>query len=92
MDSLIQSDIVQTALWVGCIFTIVPLGSAMCAGLLISILQAATQVQEQTIGFIVKVVVVAFVFILNGGWMMDELTQLMINILQDIPNISRGGL
>ncbi|HBT18576.1 MAG TPA: flagellar biosynthetic protein FliQ [Clostridiaceae bacterium] len=46
---------------------------AMVVGLLISILQATTQVQEQTLTFVPKMIAVLFSFILLGAFMMNTM-------------------
>ena len=46
---------------------------SMLVGILISIIQAATQIHEQTLGFILKLVVVVLVLLVAGGWMMETL-------------------
>ena len=43
---------------------------SMLAGVLIAIFQAVTQIHEQTIGFILKVVIIVGVLLLAGGWML----------------------
>ncbi len=40
-------------------------------GLLISILQAATQVHEQTLTFVPKLIVIGLILLIAGGWMMN---------------------
>lgn len=55
-------------------------------GLIISILQAATQVHEQTLTFVPKLIAIGLILLLAGGWMMDtcadfakEIFKLMAN-------------
>ena len=45
----------------------------MAVGVLVAIFQAVTQIHEQTIGFVLKLVVIISVLLLAGGWMMDNL-------------------
>lgn len=42
-------------------------------GLVISILQAATQVHEQTLTFVPKLIAIGLILLLAGGWMMDSM-------------------
>ena len=46
---------------------------SMTVGVIVAIFQAVTQIHEQTIGFILKLVVVGGVLLMAGGWMMDTL-------------------
>jgi flagellar biosynthesis protein FliQ len=47
------------------------LGSALAVGLIVSILQAITQINEQTLTFIPKMIVIGVVLLLAGPWMLD---------------------
>ena len=46
---------------------------SIAIGLVIAIFQAATQIHEQTLGFILKLIVVILVLLVGGGWMMETL-------------------
>ena len=46
---------------------------AMLVGVVVAIFQAVTQIHEQTIGFVLKLIVVVAVLLLGGGWMMGTL-------------------
>lgn len=46
---------------------------SMLVGVLIAIFQAVTQIHEQTISFVLKVVVVLVVLLIGGGWMLETL-------------------
>ena len=50
-----------------------PLLLSMLIGILIAIIQAATQIHEQTLSFIFKVTVVIIVLLVAGSWMMETL-------------------
>jgi flagellar biosynthetic protein FliQ len=56
------------------------LAAALIVGLLISVLQAATQIQEQTLSFIPKLVAMALALMLMGPWML----QLWISYTQEL--------
>lgn len=63
------------------------LGSALIVGLLISILQATTQLQEMTLVFVPKIVVVLLVVVIFGPWMLNILTSFMYDLYATIPQI-----
>lgn len=63
------------------------LGAALLTGLIISILQATTQMQEMTLVFVPKIVVVLLVTILFGPWMLNILTSFAHNLWAAIPLI-----
>lgn len=47
---------------------------SMLIGLIISIFQAATQIHEQTVAFVPKIIAIAFILIFCGSWMITSLT------------------
>jgi flagellar biosynthetic protein FliQ len=49
--------------------------ATLVVGLVISILQVVTQIQEMTLTFIPKLIAVVLVFLVFGGWMMAEVVQ-----------------
>lgn len=61
-------------------------------GLLVSLFQALTQINEATLSFIPKLIVVGLIIALAGGWMLDVLTQYTREIFENIPQMVRSGL
>jgi flagellar biosynthetic protein FliQ len=59
---------------------------ALVTGLIISILQAATQINEMTLSFIPKIIAV-FVAIIAGPWMLNLLLDYMRNLFTNLPYI-----
>lgn len=57
---------------------------ALGVGLLVSILQATTQIQEQTLAFIPKIVAVLLGLIVFGPWMLNTVLQFTMNIFQNM--------
>ncbi|MDR3600701.1 MAG: flagellar biosynthesis protein FliQ [Desulfosporosinus sp.] len=66
------------------------LGVSLLVGLLVSIFQAMTQIQEQTLSFIPKVVAVVAILLLLGPWMLSVLTAYTTNLLTQLATF--GGL
>lgn len=62
----------------------------MLVGLIIAILQAATQVHEQTLTFAPKVIVVALTLLALGPWMMNSLIDFTNNIFELMSNTPLG--
>lgn len=46
---------------------------SMLVGVLVAVFQAVTQIHEQTISFIFKLIVVVAVLLIGGGWMLESL-------------------
>lgn len=63
--------------------------SALVIGLVISILQAITQINEATLTFIPKIIVVAVVIVVAGPWMLDVMSRFTINLLENFSEYVR---
>lgn len=61
--------------------------AALGTGLLISIFQAATQINESTITFVPKLVVIFIVIVLAGPWIIRLMVDFTKNLLMNIPTI-----
>lgn len=60
------------------------LGIALLVGLTVSIFQATTQIQEQTLAFIPKIVAVFICLIFFGPWMLNQLVQFTLDIFSNL--------
>ncbi|MGB4589243.1 MAG: flagellar biosynthesis protein FliQ [Clostridiaceae bacterium] len=60
---------------------------AMAVGLVISVLQATTQVQEQTLSFVPKMIAVIFSLIIFGSFMMNTLVAFLGDVFELIPKL-----
>ena len=58
---------------------------SLVVGLIISIFQTVTSIQEQTLTFVPKIIAVFFALIVLGHWMLNEMTQFMIRLWSDFP-------
>lgn len=56
---------------------------SLVVGLIISIFQTVTSIQEQTLTFVPKIVVVFLGMMLVGGWMLEQLTGFMVELWSD---------
>lgn len=65
------------------------LGVSIVVGLLISIFQATTQIQEQTLTFVPKLIAIALVGVLTGSWMLHQLVNFTERIFALIVNITQ---
>jgi flagellar biosynthesis protein FliQ len=59
-------------------------------GVLVSLFQAATQIQEQSLAFIPKIVGVAVLIVILGPWMLGQLISYAQNLWQSIPQMVGG--
>ncbi|MCB1876004.1 MAG: flagellar biosynthesis protein FliQ [Chromatiales bacterium] len=63
------------------------LGAALIIGLLIGMIQAATQINEMTLSFVPKLAVVVVVLLLVGPWMLNLIMEFTIRLMENIPHI-----
>ncbi len=65
------------------------LGAALIIGLIVAIFQATTSIQESTLTFLPKLLVILLVLFLLGGWMFSELRLYTVNLYRMIPSMAR---
>jgi len=73
MDSGQIADLLRDAVGVILKLSTPMLLLSMIVGVVVAIFQAVTQIHEQTIGFVLKLIVVGGVLLIAGGWMMETL-------------------
>jgi flagellar biosynthetic protein FliQ len=61
--------------------------AGLVIGLLVSIFQAVTSIQEQSLSFIPKIVGVAVLIVFLGPWMLDQLVSYTQNLFLSIPQM-----
>ena len=55
---------------------------SMVVGVIVAILQAVTQIHEQTISFILKLIVVVLFLVIGGSWMMSTLQEFALGLFE----------
>lgn len=60
---------------------------ALAVGLVVAMFQAATQINEMTLTFIPKLIVVGLVLMLGGNWMIHLLMNFSLNLIESIPEL-----
>jgi flagellar biosynthetic protein FliQ len=63
----------------------------LVVGLVVSIIQAATKLQEFTLQFIPKIIAVVIVLVVAGPWMINNLVFYTAELFKSIPQIVNGG-
>jgi flagellar biosynthesis protein FliQ len=71
--------------WTGLLVCAPVLGLTMLVGLLISVLQVVTQVQEMSLTFVPKLVVAAVTLVVFGPWMLRTLSAFSVRLWSGIP-------
>jgi flagellar biosynthetic protein FliQ len=77
---LVQESLV-VSMWVSAPAALAAVG----VGLAVAVLQTATQVQEQTLAYMPKLVAVGVVLLIAGGWMLAQLVRLAASLFELIP-------
>ena len=84
-------DLLQLAITTTFHMTAPMLLVGLAVGVLISVVQAATQIQEVTLVFIPKMLAVGFVMWLLGPWMYEQLSVLINEVGLHVANVISGG-
>ena len=61
--------------------------AALATGLIISIFQAATQINESTLSFVPKLVVIILTILITGPWMLTVMTDYIRELFESIPSL-----
>jgi flagellar biosynthetic protein FliQ len=62
--------------------------TSLAVGIFVSLIQAVTQIQEQTLTFIPKLVAMAAVFVILLPWTLAQLIQYLVGVLQSFPTLA----
>lgn len=82
-----QSQIIEVgarAMWVTMELSLPVLGASLVVGVLVSLFQAVTQLQEPTLTFIPKVLAVVVVVVIAGPWMMNTIVDYTHEIFRGV--------
>jgi flagellar biosynthesis protein FliQ len=77
----------QQALQMTVVLSAPMLAAALFTGLLVSLFQAATQINEMTLSFIPKLLVMVLVLLIAGPWMLSMMTDYMQRLFSSIPSL-----
>jgi len=86
MNEAVVIDIAREVVWV-ILKTAAPLLLvSLVIGLIVSIFQTITSIQEQTLTFVPKFLAIMLILVLCGGWMLDGMAGLFESLVSNIPN------
>ena len=85
MSSDLIIQIGQNALWIVLLVSAPMLGLGLAVGLLVSVFQATTSIQEATLDFIPKIIAVFVAILIFGPWMLSILVEYFTNIFVNLP-------
>jgi flagellar biosynthetic protein FliQ len=76
-------DITREALWLIIKCSAPPLLVSLVVGLVISIFQTVTSIQEQTLTFVPKILSIFITLVICGGWIMNNLVTFMERLIEN---------
>lgn len=83
-------DLCRHAILIGLLIAAPMLLGALVVGLVISVLQAVTQIQEQTLSFVPKLVAVLVIFLVALPWIMQVMVKYTGDLFRSIPTFAGG--
>lgn len=86
MNAQMVLTIGQDALWMMLMVSAPLLGVILVVGLLVSLFQAVTQINEATLAFVPKLIAAVLVFALAGPWMLSALVEYIRRTIEAIPS------
>ena len=78
-------DILREALWMIVLLASLIIGPGLVIGLVVSTFQAATQINEQTLSFLPRLLVTLITIIVAGPWMLTKLTDHAERLISSVP-------
>jgi flagellar biosynthesis protein FliQ len=85
MDPQIAIDLGREALWMTLIIGAPVLVAGLIVGLAISLFQAVTQIQEQTVAFVPKLIVMILVLSVSLPWLIAQMLHYTTGVISGIP-------
>jgi flagellar biosynthetic protein FliQ len=85
MTPEVAVDLFREALWLTAMIVAVVVVPSLIVGLLVAMFQAATQINEQTLSFLPRLLVILMVLIAIGPWLVRQLMEYSQNLIMNIP-------
>ena len=83
-------SLASEALYLILLLSLPPLLASLIVGLTISLLQALTQVQEQTLTFVPKIIATILTLMITAGWMLDTLLAFTRKVFDQMLRVGAG--
>jgi flagellar biosynthetic protein FliQ len=80
-------EIFRGALWLIVVLVGVIITPSLLVGLVVSVFQAATQINEQTLSFLPRLVVTLLTLVVTGPWLLQIMVEYTDGIIHDIPGL-----
>ncbi|OYT94952.1 MAG: flagellar biosynthetic protein FliQ [Pseudomonas sp. PGPPP3] len=85
MTPEVAVDLIRDALWLTAVIVGLVVLPSLVVGLIVAMFQAATQINDQTLSFVPRLLVMLLTLIWAGPWLVRELMEYTQNLIQNIP-------
>ncbi len=85
MTPEVVMDLFANALYLTMLMVVVIVGPSLGVGLMVSMFQAATQINEQTLSFLPRLLVTLATIMMAGPWLITEFMDLFTRLITEIP-------
>lgn len=87
-----ESDVLNQAFLIILFATLPALLAAVAVGVVVGVLQSVMQVQDQAIGYVLKLAAVCLVLLVSSRWLMETLDQFFEALFRLVPSMTTGLL
>jgi len=87
MTPEVAVDLFRDALWLTTIMVAVLVVPSLLVGLLVAMFQAATQINEQTLSFLPRLLVMLVTLIVTGPWLVQKFMEYILSLYGSIPQL-----
>ncbi|OUS03204.1 flagellar export apparatus protein FliQ [Gammaproteobacteria bacterium 42_54_T18] len=89
MTAEVVTDLMRNSLYIAMMLVCVIIVPSLMVGLVVSMFQAATQINEQTLSFLPRLIVTLSVLAYTAPWLGNVILEFTIRLLTDIPSLIR---
>ncbi|MDD2060762.1 flagellar biosynthesis protein FliQ [Pseudomonas sp. GD03860] len=87
MTPEVAVDLFRDALWLTTLMVAVLVVPSLLVGLVVAMFQAATQINEQTLSFLPRLLVMLITLIVAGPWLVQKFMEYMLSLYGSIPQL-----
>ncbi|MFK0095974.1 MULTISPECIES: flagellar biosynthesis protein FliQ [Pseudomonas] len=87
MTPEVAVDLFRDALWLTTLMVAVLVVPSLLVGLVVAMFQAATQINEQTLSFLPRLLVMLITLIVAGPWLVQKFMEYITNLYTNIPQL-----
>ena len=85
MTPEVAVDLFREALWLICLLVGVIVVPSLLVGLAVAMFQAATQINEQTLSFLPRLIMTLVTLVVLGPWIVTQLMEFTVRLINNIP-------